>query len=162
MRDFALAPPTLSPLTAGLADSIFETAAVNPTLPLLARRPDPTSATWEEVTAVEVRDQVVDLAKGLIASGISPGHRIAIMARTRYEWTVLAYALWAVGAEIVPIYPTSSRDQVEWILRDAGCVAVVVEDELAVMTVGSVCGALPQLRHVWQLDAGALDDLVRR
>ncbi|MCX5059883.1 AMP-dependent synthetase/ligase [Streptomyces sp. NBC_00452] len=162
MRDFALAPPTVSALTGGLADSIFDTAALNPTLPLLARHPTLSSAAWEEVTAVEVRDEVVDLAKGLIASGISPGNRVAIMARTRYEWTVLSYALLAVGAEVVPIYPTSSRDQVEWILRDAGCVAVLVEDEQAVMTVGSVCGALPLLRHVWQLDAGALDDLVGR
>ena len=162
MRDFALAPPTVSSLTSGLADSIFDAAALTPTLPMLARRPTPSSTTWEEVTAVEVRDEVVDLSKGLIASGISPGHRVAIMARTRYEWTVLAYALWTVGAEVVPIYPTSSRDQVEWILRDSGCVAVVVEDEQAVMTVGSVCGALPLLRHVWQLDAGALEDLVGR
>ncbi|MER8007728.1 AMP-dependent synthetase/ligase [Streptomyces sp. NPDC094149] len=162
MRDVALAPPTVSPLTGGLADSIFDTAALDPTLPLLARRADPASSTWEEVTAVEVRDEVVDLAKGLVASGISPGHRVAIMARTRYEWTVLSHALWAVGAEVVPLYPTSSREQVEWVLRDAGCVAVVVEDEQAVMTVGSVCGALPRLRHVWQLDAGAMDDLVER
>ncbi|MFE6622354.1 AMP-dependent synthetase/ligase [Streptomyces sp. NPDC057740] len=162
MRDLGLAPPTVTSLTGGLADSVFETAALDPTLPLLARRPDPSSPTWEEVTAVEVRDEVTDLAKGLIASGISPGHRVAIMARTRYEWTVLSHALWAVGAEVVPIYPTSSRDQVEWILRHSGCVAVVVEDEQAVMTVGSVCGALPQLRHVWQLDAGALRQLVER
>ncbi|MER6424970.1 AMP-dependent synthetase/ligase [Streptomyces sp. NPDC001137] len=162
MRDFALAPPTVSPLTGGLADTVFDTAAHHPTLPMLARRPAPSSTTWEEVTAVEVRDEVVDLAKGLVACGISPGHRVAIMARTRYEWTVLSHALWAVGAEVVPIYPTSSRDQVEWVLRDAGCVAVVVEDEQAVMTVGSVCGALPLLRHVWQLDAGALGDLRER
>ncbi|MGW3115532.1 AMP-dependent synthetase/ligase [Streptomyces sp. NPDC001107] len=162
MRDFALAPPTVSPLTGGLADSIFDTAALDPTRPMLARRPTPSSTTWEELTAVEVRDEVVDLAKGLVASGISPGHRVAIMARTRYEWTVLSHALWALGAEVVPIYPTSSRDQVEWVLRDADCVAVVVEDEQAVMTVGSVCGALPQLRHVWQLDAGALGDLRER
>ncbi|MEY9988808.1 long-chain acyl-CoA synthetase [Streptomyces sp. V4I8] len=162
MRDLGLAPPTVKPLIGGLADSVFETAALDPTLPLLARRPDASSTTWEEVTAVELRDEVTDLAKGLIASGISPGHRVAIMARTRYEWTVLSYALWAVGAEVVPIYPTSSRDQVEWILRDAACVAVVVEDEQTVMTVGSVCGALPQLRHVWQLDAGGLEQLVER
>lgn len=162
MRDFALAPPTVSPLTGGLADSIFDTAALDPTRPMLARRPSPSSTTWEELTAVEVRDEVVDLAKGLVASGISPGHRVAIMARTRYEWTVLSHALWALGAEVVPIYPTSSRDQVEWVLRDADCVAVVVEDEQAVMTVGSVCGALPQLRHVWQLDAGALGELRER
>ncbi|MEU3948863.1 AMP-dependent synthetase/ligase [Streptomyces sp. NPDC029526] len=160
MRDLALAPPSTPPLTGGLADSLFETAVRTPTLPMLARRTGPASSTWEEITAVEFRDEVVDLAKGLIASGLSPGHRVAIMARTRYEWTVLCYALWAVGAEVVPIYPTASRDQVEWILRDAECVAVVVEDEQGVMTVGSVCAGLPRLRHVWQLDAGALEQLV--
>ncbi|MEV6182683.1 AMP-dependent synthetase/ligase [Streptomyces sp. NPDC052016] len=160
MRDVALAPPAASPLTGGLADSVFETAARTPTLPVLARR-SPGSAGWEEVTAIELRDEVVDLAKGLVASGISPGHRVAIMARTRYEWSVLSHALWAVGAEVVPVYPTSSRDQVEWILRDSGCVGVVVEDEQSVMTVGSVCAALPALRHVWQLDAGALEELTR-
>lgn len=161
MRDVALAPPAASPLTGGLADSVFETAARTPALPVLARRSAP-SGPWEEVTAVELRDEVVDLAKGLVASGISPGHRVAVMARTRYEWTVLSHALWAVGAEVVPIHPTSSRDQVEWILRDAGCVGVVVEDEQSVMTVGSVCATLPTLRHVWQLDTGAFEELTRR
>ncbi|MEV5548526.1 AMP-dependent synthetase/ligase [Streptomyces sp. NPDC052309] len=160
MRDPAPASPAAPSLTGGLADSVFETAARTPTRPTLARRTGPDSAVWEEVTAVEFRDQVVDVAKGLIAAGISPGERVAILARTRYEWTVLSYALWTVGAEVVPVYPTSSRDQVEWILRDAGCVAVVVEDEQSVMTVGSVCASLPALRHVWQLDAGALEDLV--
>ncbi|WP_217242771.1 long-chain fatty acid--CoA ligase [Streptomyces sp. AC555_RSS877] len=162
MRDLALAPPATRPLTGGLADSVFETAARNPTLPMVARRSGAASSVWEEVTAVELRDEVVDLAKGLVACGISPGSRVAIMARTRYEWTVLGYALWAVGAEVVPIHPTSSREQVEWILRDAGCVAVAVEDEQSVMTVGSVCATLPRLRHVWQLDSGALRDLVER
>ncbi|MEU1520471.1 AMP-dependent synthetase/ligase [Streptomyces sp. NPDC005811] len=162
MRDFAVAPPSVSPLTGGLADSVFETAARTPVLAVLARRREPGSATWDEVTAVELRDHVVDLAKGFVASGISPGHRVAIMARTRYEWTVLSYALWAVGAEVVPVYPTSSRDQVEWILRDSACVGVVVEDEQSVMTVGSVCATLPRLRHVWQLDTGALEELARR
>ena len=161
MRDFALAPSAASPLTGGLADSVFETAARAPSLPVLARRAH-ASAGWQEVTAVELRDEVVDLAKGFVASGISPGHRVAVMARTRYEWTVLAHALWTVGAEVVPVYPTSSREQVEWILRDAGCVGVVVEDEQSVMTVGSVCAALPSLRHVWQLDAGALEQLTQR
>ncbi|MFF7446402.1 MULTISPECIES: AMP-binding protein [unclassified Streptomyces] len=162
MRDVALAPPSVSPLTGGLADSVFETAARNPTLPMLARRLDPSSTRWQEVTAVEVRDEVVDLAKGLIASGIAPGNRVAIMARTRYEWTVLSHALWAVGAEVVPIYPTSSRDQVAWILKDSDCVGVIVEDEQSIMTVGSVCASLPRLRHVWQMDDGALEQLVAR
>ncbi|MFH8935672.1 AMP-dependent synthetase/ligase [Streptomyces griseosporeus] len=161
MRDFALAPPAASPLTGGLADSVFEAADRDPTLPMLARR-DPVTGSWEEVTAVEVRDQVCDLAKGLVAVGVSPGHRVAVMARTRYEWTVLCHALWAVGAEVVPIHPTSSREQVAHILRDSGCVGVAVEDEQSVMTVGSVCASLPRLRHVWQLDAGALRELVER
>lgn len=162
MRDVALAPAVTPPLTGGLADSVFDTAERNPTLPLLARRADAAATVWEEVTAVEVRDEVIDLAKGLIASGISPGHRVALMARTRYEWTVLSHALWAVGAEVVPIHPSSARDQVEWILRDAGCVAVVVEDEQGAMTIGTVCTRLPRLRHVWQLDAGGLRGLVER
>ncbi|MEW1871658.1 AMP-dependent synthetase/ligase [Streptomyces caelestis] len=162
MRDLALAPPSASPLTGGLADSLFETAAGSPGLPMLAHRAHPASATWERITALEFRDEVVALAKGLVASGISPGARVAIMARTRYEWTLLGHALWTVGAEIVPVHPTSSREQVEWILRDSGCVAVLVEDEQGVMTVGSVCAALPGLRHVWQLDAGALDRLAAR
>ncbi|MFH8447959.1 AMP-dependent synthetase/ligase [Streptomyces fungicidicus] len=162
MRDLALAPPSTPPLTGGLADSLFERAAGSPTLPMLAHRTGPASATWEEITAVDFRDRVVALAKGLVASGISPGDRVAIMARTRHEWTLLGHALWTVGAEVVPVYPTSSREQVEWILRDAACVAVLVEDEQGVMTVGPVCAALPRLRHVWQLDAGALDQLAAR
>ncbi|MFK4148738.1 AMP-dependent synthetase/ligase [Streptomyces sp. NPDC004065] len=162
MRDFALAPPAVSSLAGGLADSVFDNAEIRPALPVLARRADPSAQEWEQVTAAQLRDEVSDVARGLVASGISPGHRVAVMARTRYEWTILAYALWAVGAEVVPIYPTSSRDQVEWILRDAGCVAVVVEDEQGVMTVGSVCASLPRLQHVWQLDTGALEQLVER
>ncbi|CAL9653855.1 Long-chain-fatty-acid--CoA ligase FadD15 [Streptomyces sp. enrichment culture] len=162
MRDSAPAAWALPPLTGGLADRLFETADRDPALPLLARRPEEGPAGWREVTAAEVRDEVAGLAKGLIAAGIAPGERVAVMARTRYEWTVLGYALWTVGAEVVPIHPASSRDQVAWMLRDAGCVAVVVEDERCVMTVGSVCAALPALRHVWQLDAGACAELAAR
>ncbi|MGW9023870.1 AMP-dependent synthetase/ligase [Streptomyces sp. NPDC055722] len=149
-------------MTGGLADSVFDTANHDPGLPMIARRSERGDGTWNTMTAGELRDEVVDLAKGLVASGIRPGHRVAIMARTRYEWTLLSCALWAVGAEVVPVYPTSSHEQVEWILRDSGCVAVVVEDEHGVMTVGSVCASLPLLRHVWQLDAGALATLVER
>ncbi|MEU4930273.1 AMP-dependent synthetase/ligase [Streptomyces yokosukanensis] len=162
MRDVALAPTATPPLTGGLADSVFDTAERTPALPVLAHRADPAATVWQEVTAVELRDEVVDLAKGLVDVGISPGLRVALMSRTRHEWTVLSLALWTVGAEVVPIHPTSSREQAEWILRDAECVAVVVEDEQGIMTIGTVCAGLPRLRHVWQLDAGALADLVRR
>ncbi|MFD7713050.1 AMP-dependent synthetase/ligase [Streptomyces sp. NPDC059785] len=152
--------PAVAPMKGGLADSLFDTAARTPDLPQVARHG--TGGEWIRTTAAELRDEVVALAKGLVASGIAPGHRVAIMARTRYEWTALSYALWAVGAEVVPIYPTSSHEQVSWILADADCVAVVVEDEPGVMTVASACASLPRLRHVWQLDAGALADLAER
>ncbi|MGW1052501.1 AMP-dependent synthetase/ligase [Streptomyces sp. NPDC002521] len=161
MRDVALARPVAPPLTGGLADSVFDTAERSPALPVLAHRTDPTAGGWQETTAVELRDEVVDLAKGLVAAGISPGHRVALMSRTRREWTVFSLALWTIGAEVVPIHPASSRDQAEWILRDAGCVAVLIEDEQGVMTIGTVCAGLPRLRHVWQLDAGAVPELVR-
>ncbi|MFD9041805.1 AMP-dependent synthetase/ligase [Streptomyces bottropensis] len=161
MGNFGFAPPTGPVMTGGLADPLFETAYRDPALPQIARRDPASPGTWTQVSAAEARDEVADLAKGLIASGIRPGNRIAVMARTRYEWTLLAVALWAVGAEIVPVCPTSSRDQIEWILRDATCVGVVVEDELGVMTVGSVCAKLPLLRHVWQLDTDCLPRLVQ-
>ena len=156
MGNFGIARPTGPVMAGGLADRVSKTAHRNPGLPQIARHYSNSPGTWTPVTAAELWDEVVDLAKGLVASGIRPGDRVAIMARTRYEWTVLGYALWSVGAEIVPIYPTSSHEQVAWILQDAHCVGVVVEDEQGVMTVGSACAALPLLRHVWQLDAGAL------
>ncbi|MFD5627598.1 AMP-dependent synthetase/ligase [Streptomyces sp. NPDC127072] len=162
MHQSELPPPTTTVMQGGLADSLFETARRDPGLAQIARRTDGFPTTWTRVSAAELWDEVVDLARGLVTSGIRPGDRVAIMARTRYEWTVLGYALWSVGAEVVPIYPTSSHEQVEWILKDAHCVGVVVEDEQGVMTVGSACAALPFLRHVWQLDTGALTQLVER
>ncbi|MGW0971498.1 AMP-dependent synthetase/ligase [Streptomyces sp. NPDC002516] len=155
------APPTTR-TQGGLADSLREAALNTPDLPQLARRAEGRSGDWIPVTAAELWDEVVDVARGFMRSGIRPGDRVAIMARTRYEWTVLSYALWSVGAEIVPVYPTSSHEQVAWILRDAHCVGVVVEDEQGIMTVGSACATLPFLRHVWQLDTGALAQLVER
>ncbi|MFJ9582187.1 AMP-dependent synthetase/ligase [Streptomyces acidicola] len=156
------APPVAPLLTGGLADSLFETASRDPGLPLIARRPEGATDTWTQVSASELRDEVTGLAKGFVASGIQPGNRVAIMARTRYEWTALSLALWSVGAEVVPIYPTSSREQVQWILSDADCAGVVVEDGQGAMTVGSVCAGLPRLRHVWQLDDGGLEQLAEQ
>ncbi|MET7383724.1 AMP-dependent synthetase/ligase [Streptomyces sp. NPDC005529] len=162
MHQSHLSPAPAARLQGGLADSLYAAARDTPDLPQLARRPEGHSTVWTQVTAAELWDEVVAVARGFVRSGIRPGDRVAIMSRTRYEWTVFGYALWSVGAEIVPVYPTSSHDQVAWILQDAHCVGVVVEDEQGVMTVGSACAALPFLRHVWQFDAGALDQLVER
>ena len=158
MREFAT-PALAEPLrTGGLADSVFATAIETPELVALARRTD--DGGWQGVSAADFRDQVVAIAKGLLHQGIRFGDRVALMSRTRYEWTVLDYALWTIGAQSVPVYPTASAEQVRWILADSQAVACVVEHEDHAMTVGAVCDALPQLRRIWQLDAGAFKELV--
>ncbi|HEV7628139.1 MAG TPA: long-chain fatty acid--CoA ligase [Streptomyces sp.] len=162
MRDYSL-PPLVEPLrSGGLADSVYEVAAREPGLPQLARResPDGSSGPWREMTAAAFGEQVLELAKGLLAEGVRFGDRVATMTRTRYEWTLFSFALWSVGAQVVPMYPSASPEQLRWVLADSGACAVIVEHEDDAMTVGSVCGGLPELRHIWQLDAGCVKWLV--
>jgi long-chain acyl-CoA synthetase len=140
----------------GLADSVFDHADRGPGEVVLARKVD---GRWQDVTAAEFRDEVVGLARGLLARGIRFGDRVAIMSRTRYEWTLFDYALWCVGAQSVTLYPTSSSEQVRWILRDAEAVACVVEHEDNAMTVGAVIDELPDMKLMWQIDAGAVEEL---
>ena len=144
------------PLTGGLADSVFA-AAETPDRPALSRRT--ADGGWATVSCAEFRDEVLATAKGLLHQGIRFGDRVALMSRTRYEWTVLDYALWTVGAQSVPLYPSASAEQARWILADSQAVACVVEHEDHAMTIGSVCDALPGLRRIWQLDAGAMKEL---
>jgi long-chain acyl-CoA synthetase len=82
---------------------------------------------WQSVTAKEFEAEVRASAKGLVAAGINIGDRVAIMARTRYEWTILDFAIWYAGGCVVPIYDTSSAEQIDWILNDSGAVAIIVE-----------------------------------
>ncbi|MFC4494957.1 AMP-dependent synthetase/ligase [Streptomyces ovatisporus] len=164
MRDYSC-PPLVAPLrSGGLADSVYETAAREPELPQLARRdsPDGSTGPWREMTAAAFAEKVMGLAKGLLAEGVRFGDRVAVMTRTRYEWTVFGYALWSIGAQAVPIYATSSPEQLRWVLADSESCAVVVEHEDHAMTVGSVCGGLRSLRHIWQLDAGCVEWLTDR
>ncbi|MGA4797789.1 AMP-dependent synthetase/ligase [Streptomyces lavendulocolor] len=147
-----------APLVGGLADSVFEHALEDPDRVALGRKD--ADGRWTDVTAAEFRDEVLALAKGLLADGVRFGDRVAIMARTRYEWTLFDFALWTVGAQSVPVYPTSSADQVHWMLHDAEVTACVVEHEDHAMTIGSVVDRLPRLQRLWQLDAGAVGELV--
>ncbi|RFU38328.1 long-chain fatty acid--CoA ligase, partial [Actinomadura logoneensis] len=114
---------------------------------------------WSAVTAGEFAAEIARLAKGLIAVGIEPGDRIALMARTRYEWTVLDYAIWAAGAVTVPVYETSSQEQVAWILRDSGARGIFVESAGNRSAVAAVRGSLPDLAHVCGLEKDDLDRL---
>ena len=117
------------------------------------------SPVWEDVTAAQFDEQVHALGGAIRAAGLQWGDRVAIMSRTRYEWTLTDFALWTAGLVGVPIYETSSADQVRWILADSGAKAVVVESEEHQRLVESVRGDCPQLSHVWQIDSGDLDRL---
>ncbi|MDF3293244.1 AMP-dependent synthetase/ligase [Streptomyces silvisoli] len=162
MREFSL-PLLVAPLrSGGLADSLYEVAAREPSRVLLAKRSPARPDEWTAVTATAFRDEVVALAKGLLADGIGFGDRVALMARTRYEWTLFSYALWSIGAQLVPIYPTSSAEQVCWMLSHTQAVAVVVEGEDHAMTVGAVCDRLPALRWIWQMDRNCVPELWAR
>ncbi|KOU46385.1 long-chain fatty acid--CoA ligase [Streptomyces sp. MMG1522] len=158
LREFTVPPVPAAPQVGGLADVVFDYAEDDPYRVALARKD--AGEQWRDVTSGEFRDQVLALARGLIAHGVRFGDRVALMSRTRYEWTLFDFALWTVGAQSVPVYPTSSAEQVLWMLHDAEVVAVMVEHEDHAMTVGSVIDRLPLLKRLWQLDAGALDELL--
>lgn len=156
MHDFTVPPVVTGTPVGGLADVVFQYARQEPDRVVLGRKAE---GVWRDVTSGELAAEVLALAKGLLAQGVRFGDRVALMARTRYEWTLFDFALWAIGAQPVPVYPTSSAEQVHWILFDSGCTACVVEDEDQAMTVGSVVDRLPLLRRLWQLDAGAVEGL---
>ncbi|MGW6942281.1 AMP-dependent synthetase/ligase [Streptomyces xanthophaeus] len=157
MREITVPPVVTGAPVGGLADVVFQHARQDPGRVVLGRK---TGGIWRDVTSRELAAHVLALAKGLLAQGVRFGDRVAVMSRTRYEWTLFDFALWAVGAQPVPVYPTSSTEQVHWILYDAQCTACVVENEDQAMTVGSVIDRLPMLRRLWQLDTGAVDELV--
>jgi long-chain acyl-CoA synthetase len=113
---------------------------------------------WQAVTAKEYEAEIRSVAKGLIASGISIGDRVAIMAKTRYEWTVLDFAIWYAGAVPVPIYETSSAEQVDWILSDSSAVAVIVETPALVDLVKPVMPA--GCKNIWNITDNALATLI--
>jgi long-chain acyl-CoA synthetase len=113
-------------------------------------------ATWQDVTARQFRNEVAALAKGLIAAGIGPGDRIALMSRTRYEWTLLDYAIWTAGAVTVPVYETSSPEQVEWILTDSGARAFIMETPAHEQANAEVLRRLPAVEHRWLIEGGAV------
>src|SRR5437870_10250237 len=114
--------------------------------------------TWQSVTHREVEERVRAISVGLRELGISPGDRVAILSETRLEWSLADYACLCVRAADVPIYPTLPANQAEYILRDAGAVAVVCSTAAQVAKIRAVQGALPALRHVIAFDAGAAAD----
>ncbi|MFE0524357.1 MULTISPECIES: AMP-dependent synthetase/ligase [unclassified Streptomyces] len=149
-------PPLVPPRVHGsLADLPFDNAEAAPDARVLSRRRD--DGGWTDVSAAEFAQQILSLAKGLIQEGLVPGDRIAVMARTIYEWTLLDFAAWAAGLVTVPIYPTSSVYQTRWILQDSGAVALVTETAGQAAALGPELSRLPDLRHLWIVEKGHLE-----
>ncbi|GGY04574.1 AMP-dependent synthetase/ligase [Streptomyces djakartensis] len=155
----ASVPPLAAPWTHGsLADLPFDNASADPDAVALSRKD--ADGHWSDVTAAEFAGQVLAVAKGLIAEGLTPGDRVAVMARTIYEWTVLDFAAWSAGLVTVPIYPTSSVFQARWILQDSGAVALITETAGQAAALGPERERLPDLKHLWIVEKGHLDRLV--
>lgn len=152
------------PTSARLSDVVADRAERSPASVALRRRAgaapgggtDPGApGDWEDVTARQFRDEVVAMAKGLIAAGVEPGDRVALLSRTRYEWTLVDYAIWTAGAVTVPIYETSSPEQAEWILSDSGARAVVLETPSHHEAIADVLGRLATVERTWLIEGGA-------
>ncbi|MDQ7905828.1 AMP-dependent synthetase/ligase [Phytohabitans sp. ZYX-F-186] len=159
MREFAVPPVVTIDAAANLTDPVWDNAEAAPDTVQFSRR---TSGGWVDVTCAQFRDEVVALARGLVAAGIEPGDRVALMSKTRYEWTLIDYAIWSAGAVTVPIYETSSAEQVAWILADSGATACFVETTIHQLAVAGVREQVPALEQVWQIETGDLEALVGR
>ncbi len=158
MREFSVPPIVTVGDSANLTDPVWDNAEVAPEAVQFVRRD--AAGGWVDVTCRQFRDEVVAVARGLVAAGVQPGDRVGLMSRTRYEWTLVDYAIWATGAVTVPIYETSSAEQAAWILADSGAVACVVESTAHATLVSGVRDQLPDLAHLWQIDLGGVDELV--
>jgi long-chain acyl-CoA synthetase len=153
VREYSTALHVQVPTTGNLTDDVVRNATVDPHRIALSRR---TAAGWSDVTARQFHDEVRGVAKGLVAAGIEAGDRVALLSRTRYEWTLFDYAIWFAGAVTVPIYETSSAEQIEWILEDSGARAVVAETQEHTGRLKEVRDRLPGLHHVWSIEDNAV------
>ena len=114
---------------------------------------------WQDVTAQEFEREVIAVAKGFIAAGIQPGDKIGFICKTRYEWTLIDFALWYAGAVMVPIYDTSAPSQIQWILEDSEAVGIIVESSEHFAKFDEIHADVPAISHVWQLDKNDLQKL---
>ncbi|MFI6941073.1 AMP-dependent synthetase/ligase [Streptomyces sp. NPDC050418] len=156
MREFSLPALYEVPADGNLTDIVHRNAAQHPDVAVIGRK---VNGTWTDVTARDFLAEVRAAAKGLIAAGVNPGDRVGLMSRTRYEWTLLDFAIWSAGAVTVPVYETSSPEQIQWILGDSGAVACFVELDAHAAAVASVRDRLPALREMWQIEGDGLDAL---
>ena len=159
MQELHVASKVTTLTQSNTADFVFDNAQTRPQHVALKRR---RGDSWVDISAAQFAAEVTAVAKGLIAAGIAPGDRVAIMSKTRYEWTLADFALFTTGAVVVPIYETSSAEQVQWILSDSGARAIFAETPEHEQIVESVRSDVPDLDHVWTFENGALDALTEQ
>ncbi|WP_067464045.1 AMP-dependent synthetase/ligase [Nocardia amamiensis] len=161
MREFEVPASYTIPDDANNSDNVFRHAEQTPNA-VLFNVPNG-SGGWRDVTAVEFATTVTGVAKGLIASGLELGDRVAIMAPTRYEWAVLDFAIWAAGGCTVAIYDSSAAEQAKWILQDSATKLLVLDSDKHRKVIDEIeTGSLPDLREIMQIDKGELDELISR
>ncbi|MFA9428754.1 long-chain fatty acid--CoA ligase [Egicoccus sp. AB-alg2] len=156
MQEYTSPGEVAVPDGANLTGPLFEAARTSPDRVAVSHRVGDTFVDW---TVRQFVDEVTAVAKGLIGLGVEPGERVCIMSATRLEWTVLDYAIWAAGAVTVPIYETSSAEQVEWIVSDSDAVGIVIETPELRSIFDEVSGKLPNCRNVFVIEEGGLDTL---
>jgi long-chain acyl-CoA synthetase len=144
--------------TDNVTDLLVERVKSTPNLPLYAEQD--ASGVWVDMSASEFQKRVIALAKGFIAGGIQPGQAVAIMSRTRFEWTLIDFAIWYAGAVSVPVYETSAPSQLEWILSNSDAVALWIESAEHQNRFDQIKAGTPLIRNVWQIDDGAIDRLI--
>ncbi len=158
VREYSTPPIMEAPTSGNLTDDVVANAREHGSEVVFSR---PGASGWEGVSARAFHDEVRAVAKGLVAAGVEVGDRVALISKTRYEWTLLDYAIWFAGAVTVPVYETSSAEQVQWILQDSGARAVVAETPEHVARVNEVRKELDELNHVWSITDNAVDILTR-
>jgi long-chain acyl-CoA synthetase len=136
-----------------LADDLARRATEQPDSTCLTRYSE---EGWVDVSAASVHAEVVALARGLLAAGIEAGDRVLVCSRTRYEWTLLDYACWEIGAVVVPVYATSPAQHLHSVLLDSGAIAAVVEND----DIGAALVGQGVLRSLWTIESGGLGELV--
>ncbi|WP_067720173.1 AMP-dependent synthetase/ligase [Nocardia yamanashiensis] len=160
MREFEVPATYTIPENANMSDGAYRHAEKTPDL-VVFNTPNGKGG-WNDVTATEFAKTVTGVAKGLVASGIELGDRVAIMAATSYEWVVLDFAIWAAGGCTVAIYDSSSAEQARWILEDSATKLTVVQNDKHRATIAEIEGGLGELAEVLQIDQGAIATLTER
>ena len=156
MREYSEPATYTVPDTGNLTDDIVANARSHPDRIAFSRRVD---GEWEDVSSADFLREVQELAKGLIAAGVGEGDHVALISKTRYEWTLVDYAIWYIGAITVPIYETSSQEQIGWILSNSAAVLAVAETAEHRAKIDAISADLPSLKQVIGIDDGGLAGL---